>query len=72
MSTPLLHYKPKFNRHPARIKLSNFVTRLQHYMADGDQSSVEYMLKNFKVENDSVVIIYRSEFQHAPTVTKHL
>lgn len=59
MSSPLLHYEPKFNRHPARIKLSNFVTRLQHYMADGDQSSVEYLLKNFKVEQNSVVIIHK-------------
>lgn len=63
----LLQHIPKFNRHPAFVKIDDFMARLDDYAANGDESLVNYCLENARVEGDTVLIIHRSNFQHDET-----
>lgn len=69
--SPLTQHKPKLNRHPAFVKIDDFMARLADYVIEGEQGLADYMKQYSRVEGDSVVIIYRDNFQHAATVTKH-
>lgn len=54
--SPLPHHKPKHDL-GGTIPLGEFNRRLQQYVADGDQRSVDYMLENFKIIDGRAVAI---------------
>lgn len=56
MTSPLPHHKPKDDL-GAVIELGDFARRLQQYVADGDQRSVDYMLEQFKFVDGRAVAI---------------
>lgn len=54
-------HKLEANREPAHFKLCDFVARIQDYMAQGDERSIDYLLDHFRIDDKGAISIWHRE-----------